>query len=191
MINFLAAIVRTARGWADTSQTFMPAFRGRVAWVRQRAGEGGASLFMPRATVASLALRGALAGARLTKRFADEAHWRRHQWVRLRVAMGNLSDLRRNLAVALRSLTYTALLADPARVDRIRDELYEHGGDPSPAKRVEGTSELERPLEWFDVKDTYWEAARMIAGGYSAYDATVLTEGDPDPAPVIRQTPPL
>jgi predicted acylesterase/phospholipase RssA len=36
MFGFAAAIVSTARGWADTSQTFMPAFRGRVAWVRQR-----------------------------------------------------------------------------------------------------------------------------------------------------------
>ena len=199
MVGFLAAIVRTARSWADTSQTFMPAFRGRIAWVRQRSDEGGANLFMSRATIASLALRGAVAGCRLAKRFGDEAHWQRHQWLRMRVSMGNLSTLRRLVHAALRSPTYVDLLTDPASstgtggrtltVDAIRDALLSRGGDPTPAAAVPG--QTDGSLDWFPVGETYWEVAREVAAGYSAYDDAVLAQGTPEPIPVIRQVPPL
>ena len=148
MFGFAAAIVSTARGWADTSQTFMPAFRGRVAWVRQRKSEGGTNLFMTKQTIASLALRGAVAGARLARRFGSDAHWERHQWLRLRVAMGNLAALRQQLSTAVRSPLYSGLLADPASrtVAEIRTALQQVGGDANPAsdspKQADGAAEL-------------------------------------------------
>ena len=199
MFGFIAAIVSTARGWADTSQTFMPAFRGRIAWVRQRSEEGGTNLFMPRATIASLALRGAVAGARLARRFSDEAQWQRHQWLRMRVAMGNLSTLRRQVYGALRFPTYVDLLTDPssrwfsagstATVEGIRDALRARGGDPNPAEAI--PDQADGALDWFPVGDTYWEVAREVAAGFSAYDDAVLTLGSPEPTPVIRQVPPV
>jgi len=45
-LAFVSGIVDTARSWRDTMQTFMPSYRGRVAWVRQAADEGGTNLFM-------------------------------------------------------------------------------------------------------------------------------------------------
>ncbi len=107
-VSFLGAVFDTARNWRDTAQTLMPATRGRIAWVRQSSSEGGANLFMTRETVASLALRGAVAGARLRRRFASQGQWRRHQWLRLRVGGDNLADLRKRLTRA----TYERFYAD-------------------------------------------------------------------------------
>ena len=108
LVSFLSAVFDTARNWRDTAQTLMPATRGRIAWVRQSSSEGGANLFMTRQTVASLALRGAVAGARLRRRFASQGQWRRHQWLRLRVAGDNLAELRKRLTRA----TYERFYAD-------------------------------------------------------------------------------
>jgi predicted acylesterase/phospholipase RssA len=86
VVSMFAALFDTARNWRDTAQTFMPASRGRVAWIRQRKSEGGLNLFMPHDCIATLALRGAVGGARLRRRFAAQGQWQRHQWLRLRVA---------------------------------------------------------------------------------------------------------
>jgi hypothetical protein len=111
LLGLVGAIVDTARSWRDTAQTGMPSTRGRVAWVRQRPSEGGTNLFMARDTIASLALRGAFAGARLQQRFTtvspgaaggpgpDEVRpsWERHRWLRLRVAVRALEEQRTRL----------------------------------------------------------------------------------------------
>ena len=49
---------------------------------------------MPREIIASMALRGALAGARLRTRFVSDAQWSRFRWLRLRTAMSNIEKLR-------------------------------------------------------------------------------------------------
>jgi hypothetical protein len=63
IVSFFSALFDTARNWRDTAQTFMPASRGRIAWIRQQKFEGGLNLLMPRDGIAALALRGAVAGA--------------------------------------------------------------------------------------------------------------------------------
>jgi predicted acylesterase/phospholipase RssA len=200
MFGFAAAIVSTARGWADTSQTFMPAFRGRVAWVRQRRSEGGTNLFMTKQTVASLALRGAVAGARLARRFGSDAHWERHQWLRLRVAMGNLAALRRQLSTAVRSPLYSGLLADPASrtIAEIRTALQQVGGDANPA--LDTPKQADGALNWylFEPEPDYWTAARDLAETFTlappsaaGSGADPLSDGVPKPAPVIRLVPPV
>ena len=105
----------------------MPGFRSRVAAVRQHPSEGGVSLFMPRATVAALALRGAVAGARLRERFSDDAQWERHRWLRLRVAASALEDTRVRL-VRARPLYEDLLEADGNGLDRLAEVLT---GDPT------------------------------------------------------------
>jgi hypothetical protein len=74
-------------------------------------------------------------------------------------------------------------------VDAIRDALLSRGGDPTPAAAVPG--QTDGSLDWFPVGETYWEVAREVAAGYSAYDDAVLAQGTPEPIPVIRQVPPL
>ena len=131
-----------ARNWRDTLQSAMPGFRSRVASVRQHPSEGGVSLFMPRATVAALALRGAVAGARLRERFRDDAQWERHRWLRLRVATGALEDTRARL-VRARPLYEDLLEADGKGLDRLAEVLP---GDPT----------LPPEEAWFLPVDGFW-----------------------------------
>ena len=109
MPGFLGAIFATASAWRDVMQTSMPSARGRVAWVRQRSNEGGTNLYMSRETVASMALRVALAGARLRWRYGlNTTRWRRHEWLRLRTTVRSLDELRE--ATAFAAAPYRGLL---------------------------------------------------------------------------------
>ncbi|MEO6882304.1 MAG: hypothetical protein ABI181_15325 [Mycobacteriaceae bacterium] len=104
-LGLLGSVLDTARSWSDRANTASPSTRGRVAWVRQRSGEGGTSLYMGRDVVASLGLRGALAGARLRQRYRLgsgtgelSAGWERDRWLRLRVAVQALEQQRTRTA---------------------------------------------------------------------------------------------
>ena len=195
IVGFLVAIFATARGWRDRYQTFMPAFRGRVAWVRERADEGGGNLFMTKETIASLAVRGAVAGRRLRRRFETEAYWKRHQWLRMRIALDNLDRLHARVRTALAEETYAALSAPPSEGDRLSDivaAVAAAGGDPDPA--VRDPDSPESPLPWFDedVGDDFWAAASALLARYSQPPPDpLLHRGVPTPAPDLRQAPPV
>jgi hypothetical protein len=93
-VGFGQAIFNTAMSWRDSLQSALPGYRNRIAQVRTSPGEGGTNLFMPREIIASMALRGALAGARLRTRFVNAGQWDRFRWLRLRTAMSDLEQLR-------------------------------------------------------------------------------------------------
>lgn len=191
LLGFGAGVFRTAMSWRDTSQTFMPAYRGRVAWVRQRSEEGGSNLFMDRDRISALALRGAAAGARLSRRFAADSHWQRHQWLRLRVALGNLSSLESRAAVSMADSTYTEILDQGwSRITRVQADM-DHVADPSPA-RPNGTAES--ALSWFEPPQGFWpDADAMITDLVSSPGADPRSELNtevPLPAPELRQVPP-
>ena len=173
MAGFLGAVVNTARGWSDTQQTFMPVMRGRVAWVRQTSQEGGTNLLMSRETIAALALRGALAGQRLARRFGDDEHWRRHQWTRLRVAARNLAELRDSMHHAEVAGNYAALL-DEATLLGLRDDFDRH--DPSV------------PTEWYLPEEAgFWaDTGDLIDAPPTDLEAQ---RGGPVPSPSLRQVP--
>lgn len=116
-------------------QTGMPGYSGRVAWVRQRPNEGGGNLFMPREIIASLALRGALAGARLTRRFGDDAQWNRHRWLRLRIALDSLQKLRAEVTEGLSAANdlLTHMTASSPGIDP--SLLTDGGPEPHPSLR--------------------------------------------------------
>lgn len=194
-LGFLNSVVDTARAWRDNSQTMMPGYRGRVAWVRQRGHEGGANLFMPREVIAALALRGAFAGARLRRRFADEVgpdgratapYWRRHQWLRLRTTARNLEELRDVIAVALRDPHYRGAAAGPDGgrwLEQLKQSLAVYDADPLPSV----------PDPWFTppVGTQFWPGLAALADLFEQTPAVpALREGTPEPAPVLRQSPP-
>lgn len=183
-VGFVWSIVDTARGWRDNTQTRMPGYRGRVAWVRQRDNEGGENLFMPDDVIAALALRGAFAGARLRRRFSSEPFWRRHQWLRQRTAMGNLEDLRDLLATSGQDPHYQCFAADGATSLSALIASLE-AFDPEAPPGV--------PDPWFTpaAPPTYWAgfaAAIAAVGGLTASPS--LVDGPPEPAPHLRQVPP-
>jgi hypothetical protein len=189
MPAFLAAVIGTARGWRDTEQTFMPGTRGRVGWVRQRAGEGGANLSMDAATIASLALRGVVAGARLRRRFADVAYWRRSQWIRMRATIGTLDALAKDVTRSRHRLPYAAL----SRADDAAEALRRIAGADLPADPL-GTADSP---PWYEPAEgtaaEYWGAVQTLLDGLEAGarppDDTLLTDGVPQPSPVLRQVP--
>lgn len=178
--GFVAAIVSTARTWRDVMQTNMPSTRGRVAWVRQRAEEGGTNLFMRRETVASMALRGALAGARLRTRFAapNDNRWKRHKWLRLRAAVSTLDEVCESTAIAL-----------PA----YRDLFHEAGATEAAGKTWLEEEGLTDEVQLFIPSNgQFWDPAKTllqnVGKGPDVPDAD-LRSGAPTPAPEFRQSP--
>jgi hypothetical protein len=185
VIGFLMGIVDTARAWSDNAQTRMPGYRGRVAWVRQRPDEGGENLFMPKSVVATLALRGALAGARLRRRFEIDPLWRRHQWLRQRTAMGNLEELRDALATSARDPHYQGFATEgAARLDSLIASLTQHDPD-DPADLPD------EPDPWFRPDPEFWTGLATALGAVgSPIGWPTLAQGPPQPAPKLRQAPP-
>ncbi|WP_460683301.1 hypothetical protein, partial [Modestobacter lapidis] len=183
LVAFLTSIVSTARGWRDTAQTAMPGYRGRVAAVRQRPGEGGVDLFVPPETIAALALRGALAGARLARRFRADEWWRRHQWLRLRTSLEDLEQLRGTVTAGAREPAYRALL----------------DGDGAAALQAlagtdfRGDARTPPAWSWYAPRDPggYFAAAEDVREAFTGLaPEPALADGVPQPAPELRQVPP-
>jgi hypothetical protein len=178
--GFVGKIVDAARGWRDTAQSQMPAPVGRIATVRQSSTEGGTNLFMPSASIASLALRGELAGARLRRRFRSE-WWQRNQWLRFRASVSNLENLRERLAEANAVGLYADLAArGAAGLDDLIGALSAGDPDLPPVQR------------WYGPPPPYWPAASTLVEGIASIaPADVRGEGVPTPEPELRQVPPL
>lgn len=175
-LGLLGAVLDTARAWSDRANTASPSTRGRVAWVRQRSGEGGTSLYMGRDVVASLGLRGALAGARLRQRYrlgsgsgADElsAGWRRDRWLRLRVAVQALEKQRSRSAPV--APTFVPLL-DPDAARAAAD---------APAPGVPRPSYLPDDLRFYPA------AVDLLARTGAAEAVPDAEESTPEPAPTL------
>ena len=178
-LGFGQAIFNTAMSWRDSLQSALPGYRNRIAQVRTSPGEGGTNLFMPREIIASMALRGALAGARLRTRFASEGQWDRFRWLRLRTAMSNIERLRDS--TQQRRGFYADALSGETWLDKKEADF------------VEKPSTM--PISWYRPYVGFWpKAARLLntfADGYRPADdgENVMTYETPQPQPVIRQVP--
>jgi hypothetical protein len=160
-------------------QSALPGYRNRIAQVRTSPGEGGTNLFMPREIIASMALRGALAGARLRTRFASDAQWNRFRWLRLRTAISNMEKLRGS------TLERRGFYADTFSGEAwLEQQQADFGEKPSTMQ-----------IPWYPPYPGFWpKAARLLncfADGYrpSEDKENVMTYGAPEPQPVIRQVP--
>jgi hypothetical protein len=170
----------TAMSWRDNMQSAMPGYRNRIAQVRTRPDEGGANLFMSRSAVASLALRGALAGARLRTRFGNPHQWDRFRWLRLRVALSNLERLRRTTEE--RTGFYSDALAGPQWLEEQQSTFCDL---PSV-----------KPIDWYEPPADFWpDAGTLLETFATAYEPPAaptpdpLTTNVPRPEPVLRQVP--
>ncbi len=178
-VGFGQAIFNTAMSWRDSLQSALPGYRNRIAQVRTSPGEGGTNLFMPREIIASMALRGALAGARLRTRFVNEGQWDRFRWLRLRTAMSDLEQLRDSTHA--RRGFYADALSGEAWLDH---EEADFGEKPS-----------SMAISWYRPYPGFWpKAARLLNTFADSYrpnedEEDVLTYGVPHPQPVIRQVP--
>lgn len=93
--GFLAAAIATSREWPDATQLSAPGMRDRIVRVLQSSEEGGLNLFMDRATITGLSLRGEAAAEALVTMFTTPQYggspgapaatgWDNHRWVRYR-----------------------------------------------------------------------------------------------------------
>ena len=178
-LGFGKAIFDTAMSWRDSMQSALPGYPNRIAQVRTGLGEGGTNLFMPREIIASLALRGALAGARLRTRFTSDPQWNRFRWLRLRTAMSNIEKLR--ASTFERRGFYADALSGGAW---LIEQEAQFGEKPSTVA-----------IPWYPPDPGFWpKAARLLdtfADGYrpDVDPENVMTYGTSRPEPVIRQVP--
>jgi Patatin-like phospholipase len=181
MGGFVGAIIDAARGWRDTAQSQMPSYVGRIATVRQSKAEGGTNLFMPKETIAALALRGELAGTRLRRRFRS-LWWQRNQWLRFRTAIGNLEELRDEVHASAANGTYANLASASGSGDlaSLMEALTMGDPDSPPAG-----------LSWCEPASAYWPRAEKLVAAIRAVSAAQdLHNGVPRPEPDLRQVPP-
>jgi hypothetical protein len=174
-LSLVGAIFRTARTWRDSMQSAMPGYGNRIAQVRSRRSEGGTNLFMPREVIASMALRGILAGARLRTRFSDDRQWDRFRWLRLRVAMSNFERLRGT--AKSRRQYYADVFTGP---DWLRD-----------AERQLTDVPTETEVPWYKPAVRFWPAApkflEVFGDAHNPDGDTPLTSCVPLPEPALRQ----
>ncbi len=177
--SLVAGVFFTAMKWRDNMQSAMPGYRNRIGQVRTRANEGGANLFMRRELIASMALRGALAGARLRVRFADPGQWNRFRWLRLRIAVGNVERLRS--LIGERRGFYADAFSGPAWLAEQERNFTER-----PARG---------DVPWYRPVPQFWPRAAEFLGGFVAShqpapgEPNVMTAGVPRPEPELRQVP--
>ncbi|MCW3156529.1 patatin-like phospholipase family protein [Micropruina sonneratiae] len=185
MSGFLGAVIGTSLQWRDNAQLQMPAFQARIAVVRQRGYEGGNNLFMTRSDIASLALRGVVAGMRLRRRFASDAQWRRQQWLRTRVAAENLVDLAGRLRTSLREDAYRDFDLDALRAALVGQ------ADPNPPEAP--TDGPDAPVDWYPPtsQQAFADNLATLTEGVRdpVPDPDVLREGAPRPLAELRQVP--
>jgi hypothetical protein len=178
-LGFGKAIFNTAMSWRDSLQSALPGYRNRIGQVRTSPGEGGSNLFMPREIIASLALRGALAGARLRTRFSNDKQWDRFRWLRLRTALSDLEHLRGS--TFQRRGFYADVLAAETWLDIQEAEFCQKPCDI--------------PIDWYRPDHGFWpKAARFLNTVADAYrpsndPVNIMTSRAPRPEPVLRQVP--
>lgn len=177
-LSFGSAVFQTSLSWRDSMQSALPGYRNRIAQVRTAPNEGGTNLFMPREVVASLALRGAIAGARLRTRFRDPTHWSRFRWLRLRTAVGNLETLR--LSTHARRGVYADALDGEPWLDTLEGTFVD--------------TPVTRPIPWYRPAEGFWPQAPQLLSTFADAHAAeeepnLLLRGVPQPTPVLRQVP--
>lgn len=196
MSSFIGAVLGTGLQWRDTAQLWMPAFQARIAVVRQRSYEGGNNLFMTRDDIASLALRGVVAGMRLRRRFASDPQWHRQQWLRLRVAAESLSALSDRLQVSLREPDYAWLAPEPDaggnpwdELDALRDNL---AGQADPNPPVAAPDAPDPAVDWYrpEASGFFGELESLLGPiRKGTVNSPVLRQGAPRPFAELRQVP--
>ena len=100
--GFTGALVDSIQAFFDNMEARAPGFRDRIARIYLAPDEGGLNLTMPPEILARLGERGVAAGDKIVKRFIEGTGWDNHRWVRLRLLLGQLDPLLRDLAEHLR-----------------------------------------------------------------------------------------
>jgi hypothetical protein len=191
ILDFLGAIVDTARNAAENELLTMPGYRDRIVTIQTLPEEGGLNLNMPPETIEGLAARGGLAGNRLVALFhpagagPSKRHlpggWANHRWLRFRLVMAAQEAMLRKVAHAWRhpqadgrSYEQTVADADPrgAAMEAARANLP-RARWPAPGYELASSS------AWHAARDRSAEYAAMAQAWTDAGDPTIF-DGRPD-----------
>ena len=86
--EFAKSLLNTLQNWADSMQTRVPGYRGRIVAVNHTKKEGGMNLDMGSTVVSALATRGQYAG-----KATDGFDFDNHRWVRFRSFLQTLDEI--------------------------------------------------------------------------------------------------
>ena len=186
--GFLAAIVSTARNWADSSSARMPGVRERVARVYLARSEGGLNLAMPAAKIDHLGQAGRLAADALMQRYQGATDrpatgWLEHRWIRFNAAIVAVRARLTNLTAAATDMPYARPLAEQiADATRHAPLAADPQGDRDPAARPLSPAQADSLKALLDV-------VLKVQKDFDDHD--VVQPYQPVPTPTIRVRPPL
>jgi len=86
--QFAKSLLNTVQNWADSMQTRVPGYRGRIVAVNHTKKEGGMNLDMGSTVVSTLAIRGQYAG-----KATDGFDFDNHRWLRFRSFLQTLEEI--------------------------------------------------------------------------------------------------
>jgi predicted acylesterase/phospholipase RssA len=86
--QFAKSLLNTLQNWADSMQTHIPGYRGRIVAVNHSKTEGGMNLDMGPTVVGNLATRGQYAG-----KATDAFDFDNHRWLRFRSFLQTLEEI--------------------------------------------------------------------------------------------------
>lgn len=121
LIGFVFSIVDTMQNWRDEIQFPYPGYRDRIVQISQLKDEGGLNLDMPDGNIENLSAAGRAAAQALRARFhappgQTSEGWRNHRRQRLRILLGVLERMTKDLSRAMATGRWDETLADiPAR----------------------------------------------------------------------------
>lgn len=165
LVKFLSSIFRTAQNYRDNMQAMLPSYYERIVQIRLSDNEGGLNLEMPPEVIKEVVKKGEEAGELLITEF-DMA---KHQWVRLRVLLGQVEkELKKmnDAIVPAGTFDYPKLMTD---------QLNPAEGFP-----------YVRVKEWCDNATARLKAMNEVIAGWRPPN---LAEDPPLPEPVLRVAP--
>ena len=186
--GFLAAIVSTAKNWADSSSARMPGVRERVVRVYLSKDEGGLNLRMPAEKIRRLGGTGKRAADELLKRYRGTADqlapgWLEHRWIRFNAALVAVRARLKNLTAAATAMPYAQPLAEQiADAARHPPLAADPLGDDDPAAKALAKPEADSLKGLLDV-------VLEVQKDFDRLDARQPYQ--PSPTPTIRMRPPL
>jgi len=170
--QFAKSLLNTLQNWADSMQTRVPGYRGRIVAVNHTKKEGGMNLDMASTVVHTLATRGQYAG-----KATDDFDFDNHRWLRFRSFLQNLDEI---VKPAGKKLTQASADGVTSYDDLIAHPPSYHSPWSQERKQVFGTA-----------KDAMVSMSETFAaiGDKIEHDNDPIGHGAPHPQPRLQVRP--
>jgi predicted acylesterase/phospholipase RssA len=170
--QFAKSLLNTLQNWADSMQTRVPGYRGRIVAVNHTKNEGGINLDMASTVVSALATRGQYAG-----KATDGFDFDNHRWLRFRSFLQTLDEIVKPAGPRLKQASvdgvtsYDDLIANPPSYRSPWSQQHEQVFRTAKAAMV-------------SMSETFAAIGEEIE-----YDKDPIGHGAPDPQPRLQVRP--